>query len=73
MANNSSFANTPMFTDQIVPAWGGEDKTGSLPQAFRRLLEPDEIAGLILYLLGDESRFITGQAYRIDGGWNGLF
>jgi hypothetical protein len=26
------------------------------------------VAPLIAYLLGDESRFITGSVYQIDGG-----
>ena len=30
--------------------------------------QPDEIAKLICFLLGDESKFISGAAYVIDGG-----
>jgi 2-keto-3-deoxy-L-fuconate dehydrogenase len=33
-----------------------------------RFGEPDEIAGLAVYLLSDASRFLTGQALAIDGG-----
>ena len=33
-----------------------------------RVAGPDEIADLILYLASDRARFITGQAFRIDGG-----
>lgn len=37
-------------------------------QPMGRLGEPDEIAALCAYLLSDESRFVTGQAWAIDGG-----
>jgi 3-hydroxybutyrate dehydrogenase len=35
----------------------------------KRLLEPDEIAELAVYLAGDISAGITGSAIPIDGGW----
>ncbi|MBS1747360.1 MAG: SDR family oxidoreductase, partial [Bacteroidetes bacterium] len=33
-----------------------------------RIAQPEEIASLILYLCSDKAAFITGQAFRIDGG-----
>lgn len=38
-------------------------------QAMGRLGTPEEIASLAVYLGSDESRFMTGQAVVIDGGW----
>ncbi len=38
-------------------------------QAMGRFAEPAEIAALALYLASEESRFVTGQAIVIDGGW----
>lgn len=29
-----------------------------------------ECASLIAFLLGDESTYITGATYSVDGGWN---
>jgi 2-keto-3-deoxy-L-fuconate dehydrogenase len=38
-------------------------------QAMGRLGTPEEIAALAVYLGSDETRFMTGQAVVIDGGW----
>ncbi|KAK8162744.1 oxidoreductase [Phyllosticta citrichinensis] len=35
----------------------------------KRIGTPQEVAGLISYLLSDEAGFITGATYSIDGGW----
>jgi 2-keto-3-deoxy-L-fuconate dehydrogenase len=34
-----------------------------------RLGKAEEIASLALYLASDESAFVTGQEFIIDGGW----
>ena len=39
-------------------------------QPMGRLGTPEEIAALALYLAADESRFTTGVAHVIDGGWS---
>ena len=41
----------------------------SKTQPIGRMAEPDEIAGLVLYLCSDEAAFITGCDYPIDGGF----
>jgi 2-keto-3-deoxy-L-fuconate dehydrogenase len=33
-----------------------------------RLASVDDITPQVVYLLGDESRFVTGQAVLVDGG-----
>jgi NAD(P)-dependent dehydrogenase (short-subunit alcohol dehydrogenase family) len=38
-------------------------------QALGRMASPEEIASAALYLASDESAFITGTAFIIDGGW----
>ncbi|MEO6571749.1 MAG: SDR family oxidoreductase [Ilumatobacteraceae bacterium] len=38
-------------------------------QPMGRLGQPDEIAGLAVYLAGDNAEFMTGQAIALDGGF----
>jgi len=39
-------------------------------QAVGRMGRPDEVAAAAVYLASDESSFITGTAFMIDGGWS---
>jgi NAD(P)-dependent dehydrogenase (short-subunit alcohol dehydrogenase family) len=38
-------------------------------QALKRLLQPNEVARLILFLAADDSSAITNQSHVVDGGW----
>jgi NAD(P)-dependent dehydrogenase (short-subunit alcohol dehydrogenase family) len=38
-------------------------------QAIKRLITPEEVARLVLFLGADDSSAITNQSYVIDGGW----
>lgn len=37
---------------------------------FRERGEPDDIANMIAYLASDEAKYVTGSAFRVDGGWS---
>ena len=39
-------------------------------QAIGRMAKPEEIAAAALYLASDESSFVTGSEFIIDGGWS---
>ncbi len=39
-------------------------------QALGRMAKPEEIASAALYLASDESAFVTGTPFLIDGGWS---
>ncbi len=66
---------TPSLDDRIAAnaaAAGGmaQARTAFVArQAMGRLGTPEEIAAMAVYLASDDSRFLTGQALVIDGGW----
>jgi 2-keto-3-deoxy-L-fuconate dehydrogenase len=39
-------------------------------QPMGRIADASEIAALVVYLASDESAFVTGQTFVIDGGWS---
>ena len=39
------------------------------PAAVKRLIEPEEVAALALFLCGPNSQSITGSSFGIDNGW----
>jgi NAD(P)-dependent dehydrogenase (short-subunit alcohol dehydrogenase family) len=57
---------------RLGEAKGGGEEEGRQMAAkmapLKRVLDPEEVAGLAAYLASDEARSITGQAITIDGG-----
>jgi NAD(P)-dependent dehydrogenase (short-subunit alcohol dehydrogenase family) len=49
---------TPAYQEEIISS-----------QALKRMILPEEVASLILFLAADDSGAITNQSYVIDGGW----
>ena len=43
-----------------------EEMTLGIP--IRRINEPEDVAGLCIYLASDAARNITGQSFNVDGG-----
>ena len=39
------------------------------PHAVKRLVEPEEVAGVVAFLIGPEGRAFTGSAVAMDLGW----
>jgi 2-keto-3-deoxy-L-fuconate dehydrogenase len=63
--------DTPSLNDRMRQQ-GDYDKARQAfiaRQPMGRLAAPDEIAALVIYLASDESAFVTGQTFVIDGGW----
>ena len=57
--NGENELESPLFLEKYV-------KTGQLPM--RRAAEPSEIAGVALFLAGNDASYITGQVITVDGG-----
>ncbi len=57
--------------DRIVQGSAGDTNPDSTPTpgALARVGSPDEAAHLVCFLLAEESSFITGAVYTVDGGW----
>jgi D-xylose 1-dehydrogenase len=38
-------------------------------QAMRGLIQPEDVANLVMFLSADDSWFCSGQEFTVDGGW----
>ena len=71
------FVRTPLVEGQIasqaaangIPEDEVVEKIMMEPAAIKRLIEPEEVASLALFLASDDARSVTGSAYSIDAGW----
>ncbi|EPE04873.1 3-alpha-(or 20-beta)-hydroxysteroid dehydrogenase [Ophiostoma piceae UAMH 11346] len=65
------FIDTPMLR-RSMEARGGQINTSSTPTsiALGREGQPEEVAELVVFLLGSQSSYISGQCISVDGGWN---
>jgi NAD(P)-dependent dehydrogenase (short-subunit alcohol dehydrogenase family) len=50
------------FTEALRPGY-------SLGQALKRMILPEEVARLVLFLAVGDSAAITSQSYVVDGSW----
>jgi 3-hydroxybutyrate dehydrogenase len=72
-----SYVRTPMVESQIADQARTHgiseqqvlDEVILAPQAVKRLLEPEEVAEAVLYLLGPNGRAISGAPLVMDSGW----
>jgi 2-keto-3-deoxy-L-fuconate dehydrogenase len=67
--------DSPSLQERMKALGGNLDETRAAfaaRQPMGRLGRPEEIADLAVYLASDESAFVTGQAFAIDGGWTNI-
>jgi NAD(P)-dependent dehydrogenase (short-subunit alcohol dehydrogenase family) len=67
-----------ILVNVVEPGWVRTPLTDSVPAEIRdaaaaeslvgKLLDPEDIAGAVLYLCGPAGRRVTGQILRVDGG-----
>ena len=74
---NPAYVRTPLVEKQIadqarthgIPESEVVEKVMLAPVAVKRLVEPDEVAALTLFLCGPASGSISGTSFSMDGGW----
>ncbi|MCA8885130.1 MAG: SDR family oxidoreductase, partial [Hyphomonadaceae bacterium] len=64
-----TFIDTPIL-DPIRNMFGKDEAEAKLGRQvpMGRIGKPEEIAAAAIYLLSDESRFVTGAELKVDGG-----
>jgi 3-hydroxybutyrate dehydrogenase len=71
------YVRTPLVQAQVsaqarahgIPEERVLDDVLLAPQALKQLLEPDDVASAVEYLLGPAGRFATGSPLVLDAGW----
>ncbi len=66
----NAVAPGPINTELFTVGKSEEQIAGIVSMnSFGRLGEPDDIAGVVLFLASEESKWITGQTLRVNGGF----
>ena len=74
---NPAYVRTPLVEAQVadqarthgIPESEVVEKVMLDPVAVKRLVEPDEVAALVLFLCGPASASVNGTSFSMDGGW----
>jgi NAD(P)-dependent dehydrogenase (short-subunit alcohol dehydrogenase family) len=58
-----------VLAQEFIESLNGLITADTVPQLFKRLAEPDDVAGMIVFLLSDDSKFATKGIFSVDGGY----
>lgn len=75
---NPGYVRTPLVEKQIadqarvhgIPESEVVERIMLTESAIKRLVEPSEVADLVVWLAGDTAGMVTGASYTMDGGWS---
>jgi 3-hydroxybutyrate dehydrogenase len=71
------YVRTPLVEGQIadqarvhgIPETDVVQRIMLEPHAIKRMIEPDEVAAMVVYLCSEAAGMVTGAALTMDGGW----
>jgi NAD(P)-dependent dehydrogenase (short-subunit alcohol dehydrogenase family) len=64
----NALAPGPILTDNLARAGDEAQRQAAMAMPLRRVGQPDEVAGAVVWLCSDEASFISGATLPIDGG-----
>ncbi|MHA7154534.1 3-hydroxybutyrate dehydrogenase [Arthrobacter sp. TMN-50] len=75
---NPGYVRTPLVENQIADqarlhGISEDDVLSTImltESAIKRMVEPEEVAGLVCWLASDTAGMVTGSSYVMDGGWS---
>jgi NAD(P)-dependent dehydrogenase (short-subunit alcohol dehydrogenase family) len=69
----NAVAPGPVYTPMMQKHWDNigraPDAPFNDPIAFQRQATAEEVAKVVLFLLSDDSSFVSGACYSVDGAW----
>ena len=68
MKNKQLFQRDPAVSKLLNDGVAAVREAAVQESILRRMAEPEDVADSVVFLCGDESRHITGQVLRVDGG-----
>ena len=74
---NPGYVRTPLVENQVadqarihqIPESAVLETIMLTHNAVKRLIEPEEVAALVGWLVGPDAAMVTGASYTMDGGW----